>query len=133
MSAKALEILFGIVRFGAAAALALSLAGMLAPGASLPELLPSDVILHAVGFGVPTMLACFAAGRREVSIEAIALIALAGCVGELAQGLVPSRTVSALDLVANLVGIGCGAWLGRLARAAVLEMARLLSAPRAQS
>ena len=127
MSAKALEILFGIVRFGAAAALALSLAGMLAPGASLPELLPSDVILHALGFGVPTMLACFAA------IEAIALIALAGCVGELAQGLVPSRTVSALDLVANLVGIGCGAWLGRLARAAVLEMARLLSAPRAQS
>ncbi|HVG82731.1 MAG TPA: hypothetical protein VNB28_10660 [Methylomirabilota bacterium] len=133
MSAKALEILFGMVRVGAAAALALSLAGMLAPAASLPRQLPPDLILHAVGFGVPTMLACFAAARRELRIEAIVLIAAAGCVGELAQGLVPSRTVSALDLLANVVGIGCGAWLGWMGRAALLEMARLLSAPRAQS
>jgi VanZ family protein len=133
MSKKAHDALFGIVRFAAAAALTLSVAGMLAPVDSLPQLLPSDLLLHAVGFGAPAILACFAATSRSGRVEAIALIAAAGCIAELSQAMVPGRTVSALDLMANLVGIGCGAWLGWLSRAALGEMSRLLSASRAQS
>jgi VanZ family protein len=133
LSGKSFETLFLLARLGAAAALTLSVAGTLAPGSSLPQLLPSDLLLHAIGFGVPTMLACFAAGGRAGRIEAIALIAIAGFIGELAQGFVPGRTVSGTDLVANGVGIGCGAWLGWLARTVLLQMTKLLIAPGAQS
>jgi hypothetical protein len=133
MSVKALDTLFFLARLGAAAALTLFLAGMLAPVTSLPPLLPSDLLLHAVGSGAPTILACFAATSRAGRVEAVALIAVAGLIAELAQGMVPCRTVSALDLMANAVGIGCGAWLGWLSRAALGEMFRHLSASRSQS
>jgi VanZ family protein len=123
MTRRVLEILFLLARLGAAASLAVTLVGMLVPSTSLPQHLPSDLLLHAVGFGVPALLACFAARGGRSLFHAVAIVALAALASEAAQSLVPGRTVSALDLAADAVGIGCGASLGRLARLLLLELA----------
>ena len=123
MTRRVTEIFFLLARLGAAVSLAVTLVGMLVPGPSLPQQLPSDLLLHAVGFGLPALLASFAARGGRSLFHAVAIVALAALVGEAAQSLVPGRTVSALDLAADAVGIGCGASLGWIARLLLLEMA----------
>jgi hypothetical protein len=130
MSRRVVEILFLLARVGAAVSLALTVAGMLVPAPSLPQQLPSDLLLHALGFGLPALLAAFASRGGRSLFHAVAIVTLAALAGEAAQALVPGRTPSALDLAADAVGIGCGASFGWLARLLLLEMA---GARRAQS
>ena len=112
MTRSVVDLAFRLARFGAALSLAATVAGMLVPGEDLPNHLPPDLMLHLVGFGVPALLAAFAARRGRGLAKALAIIALAGVASELAQALVPGRTVSALDLAADAVGIALGACLG---------------------
>jgi hypothetical protein len=133
MTRRTFESLLLLARLGAAASLTLTVAGMLVPGSSLPQEMPSDLLLHAVGFGLPALFACFAAPGGRSLLAPVSIIALAAVASEAAQWLVPGRAVSALDLAADAVGIGCGASLGRLARLLLSEIAGVPPAPRAQS
>ena len=94
--------------------LAITVIGVLLPGPDLPEHLPPDYLLHGFGFGVPALLAAFAArNRRNVGTVAVA-IALIALASELAQHFVPGRTVSAHDMAANAIGIAIGSTIGLL-------------------
>jgi len=120
-----------LARIGAVGTLATTVAGMLVPGSDLPENLPPDLMLHAVGFGVPALFAAFAARSGRGIASGAAVIAFAALVSEGAQALVPGRTVSALDLAANGVGIGIGASFGWVIQLGLLRL--LPAAPRGQS
>ena len=73
-----------------------------------------DYYLHGIGFGVPALLAAFAArNRRNVIAVAITIILIA-LASELAQYFVPGRTVSAHDLAANAIGVAAGVTMGLL-------------------
>jgi VanZ family protein len=103
----------------AATSLLVTCIGTLLPGKDLPPNLPPDTLLHSVGFGVPTLLAAFAAsGRRRLLILVLGIAATATSM-ELLQYFVPDRTVELHDLASNALGITVGCALGRLARAAV--------------
>jgi VanZ family protein len=112
MTSSLLELSFKLARIGAALSLAVTVAGTLTPAEDLPPGLPPDVMLHIVGFGVPTLLAAISSRRGRGFLRAVAIIALAAVASELAQVLIPGRTVSVLDLAANLVGMALGAALG---------------------
>jgi VanZ family protein len=124
-----MDRLFRLGWFGAALSLAVTLWGMLIPAASLPDL-PSDKLLHVIGFGAPTLLAAFASRAPRGLRNALMVIALAAIAGEAAQALVPGRTVSLMDLVADAVGMGIGMWLGRTLQHLFM---RLAGPPPAQS
>jgi VanZ family protein len=130
MSRRALEMLLRLARLGAAVSLTATVAGMLVPGHSLPQEMPPDLLLHFLGFGVPALLASLASRGGRSLFHAIAIVALAALASEAAQWLVPGRTVSALDLAADAVGIACGVCLGRMAQ---LLLFGLGGAPRPQS
>ena len=114
-------------RIGAVVTLAITLAGMLVPGSDLPRDLPPDLLLHALGFGLPALLAAFAAGGRRGLASGAAVIACVALASEPAQALVPGRTVSGLDLAGDAVGIGIGTSLGWLIRLGLLWLFRAAS------
>lgn len=124
MIATRVGLLFRIARIGAALSLALTVAGMLTPVSETSEELAPDLLLHAIGFGLPALLAAFATRERRGLMTALAVIAAAALASEAAQTLVPGRTVSALDLAADAVGIAIGAALGRVAQSVLLGLAR---------
>jgi VanZ family protein len=130
MTRNFLDLTFRLARFGAALSLATTVVGLLTPSSQLPEDLPPDFLLHAMGFGVPTLLAVFAARNGRGLINAVTIITLVALASEAAQALVPGRTVSALDFVADLLGIALGACLGRMAQLLVFAIADV---PRGQS
>ncbi|HXV22792.1 MAG TPA: VanZ family protein [Alphaproteobacteria bacterium] len=130
MTRKLLDLAVRFARFGAVLSLAATVTAMLVPGQDLPEDLPPDLALHAVGFGVPALLAVFAARKGHGPLIAVTLIAVAAVASEVAQALVPGRTVSALDIGADLLGIALGALFGRMLRLLLLAIAE---APRGQS
>lgn len=62
-----------------------------------------DKVIHIVLFAIGSYAAANLDGRRGV------LTVLAMAVGsEWLQGLTPSRTMSALDMMSNLIGVGTG-------------------------
>lgn len=66
---------------------------------------PVDLVLHAVGYAVLAALLV----RAEVSPWAAIVVAAAFGLGvEGVQGLLPYRTRSSIDAVANLAGALCG-------------------------
>ncbi len=130
MTRKLSDLAFRLARFGAVLSLAATVIALLLPSSRLPEDLPPDFALHMVGFGVPALLAAFAARNGRGLLNAIAIITLVALASEAAQALVPGRTVSALDLVANALGIALGAWLGRMAQMLLLA---IVEVPRGQS
>ena len=112
MTSSLLELSFKLARIGAALSLAVTVAGTLTPAEDLPPGLPADMLLHIVGFGVPTLLAAFSSRRGRGLLRAVAIIALAAVASELAQAFIPGRTVSVFDLAANLAGMALGAAIG---------------------
>jgi len=81
---------------------------MLAPLRSPVDVSHADLIAH---FAVFACLAFATVGfsRRGAELSLLAAATIAGGVGlELAQGLVPHRTVDVLDMVANTLGVMVG-------------------------
>ncbi len=66
----------------------------------------SDKINHAAAFAVLSTIACRAYGRKIISITAGLM--LYGVIIEIGQLLVPGRSCSMLDLMADLSGIFAG-------------------------
>jgi VanZ family protein len=126
---RTLELLLRLARLGAALSLAVTVVGMLTPAEDLPQNLPPDLLLHVLGFGVPSLLAALAARSGRALRVDLAIVVFAAVAAEIAQAWVPGRSVSALDLVADAVGIAAGTCLGRLAHALLLGA----MAPRRQS
>lgn len=124
MISPRIGLLFHIARIGAALSLALTVAGTLTPATEPSEELVPDLLLHAIGFGLPALLAAFATRDRRGLMTALAVIATAALASEAAQSLVPGRIVSTLDLAADAVGIAVGAGLGRVAQSLLLGLAR---------
>lgn len=104
----------------------------------LPELPPfqlSDVILHAVAFSYLTfalVLARFTDREALTRLSRMAFLAMAGygLALELAQSLVPERTASLKDLLVDLVGIGIGLALARVAAPRLIPLALRVSGGR---
>ena len=113
----ALELLLRLARLGAAFTLAVTVTGMLIPARYLPQDLPPDLVLHSAGFALPSLLAAFAARSGRALCLDLAIIAIAAVAAEIAQEWVPGRSVSAIDLAADAVGIAAAACLGRVAHA----------------
>ena len=114
MTRRVFELAVRLARWAAILSLAITVIGVLLPGSDLPENLPPDYYLHGIGFGVPALLAAFAArNRRNVSAVAITIILIA-LASELAQYFVPGRDVSAHDMAANAIGVVAGSTLGLL-------------------
>ncbi len=80
-----------------------------------PDLMgQSDKLVHFTGFLVISFAAlgfCRGAGQL-MAAGAVCLVAAVGL--ELAQGLVPSRTFEAADMLANLAGVATGIGAARL-------------------
>ncbi|MBK8459614.1 MAG: VanZ family protein [Micropruina sp.] len=76
------------------------------------DLLPTgppglDKVVHVALFAVPTALLIWWTGRRRLVVCAFAVHAV---VSELVQGyVIPNRSLEALDMLADVVGIGL-AW-----------------------
>jgi len=87
-------------------------------GGPTPELLgvALDKWVHAGGYGTLTVLLARARDSRTVAAVALVAALALGYGGgiELLQGLVPSRSTSLADMVANAVGVvvGGSVWLG---------------------
>ncbi len=120
-----------LARLGAVAMLATTVAAMLIPGPYLPRHLPPGLLLHAIGFGAPALLAAFASRSTRENAGSAATIVAVALATEIAQALVPGRSVSGVDLAANAIGIGIGAPLGWVIHLGLLR--RLRAAPGGQS
>lgn len=80
-----------------------------------------DKVAHAGAFLVLAFLADAAWPGRALGWKALALLAVYGAGIEIAQGFVPNRFTSGMDLIANLTGLILyagllGPWLRRLNR-----------------
>jgi len=78
----------------------------------------SDKLVHAGAFLALAFLVDAAWPTRTIGWRALALLAAYGAGIEIAQGFVPNRYTSAMDLVANLAGLilytgFIGPWLRR--------------------
>ena len=127
MTRRLLELAVRLARYGAVLSLTVTVIGVLLPGAALPRDLPPDTLLHAAGFGVPALLAAFAARSGRSLLNAGVAIALVATASEFAQAFVPDRIVSVHDLASNAVGIaiGCGiGWLAQMALFGLISAAR---------
>jgi VanZ like family len=106
------EVAVRLARWAAILSLTITVIGVLLPASDLPENLPPDYYLHGIGFGVPALLAAFAAqNRRNVTAVAITIMLIA-LASELAQYFVPGRDVSAHDMAANAIGVAIGSTVG---------------------
>ena len=87
-------------------------AGTHIPGGSVPSVEVSDKLLHAVAYAGLSFLLAWAIpnwGKGLSHVGWAAGIAFAyGCIDELTQMLVPSRSCEIADLAADTVGIVCG-------------------------
>ena len=98
--------------------LAVSLVPAPETGGPTPELLgvALDKWVHAGSYGTLTVLLAWARDSRTVAAVALVAGLALGYGGgiELLQTLVPSRSLSAADMVANAVGAvgGASVWLG---------------------
>ncbi len=82
------------------------------PAPSIGTGLPVDKIGHVVGFAVPVAL-FLAAGIRWWLVVTLAFVQ--AVVSEVVQGLfLADRSGDVLDLLADLIGIGCGLGIGLL-------------------
>lgn len=86
-------------------------------GPSLPAPLgiALDKWVHAGSYGALTVLLAWSRGSRDLAAVAVLVAVAVGYGGgiELLQGLVPSRSPSVADAVANTVGavVGGGLWM----------------------
>lgn len=82
------------------------------PGSSIPSVGVSDKLLHTVAYAGLSFLLAWALPKMGGSLSHVAWaagIAFAyGCIDELTQMLVPSRSCDIWDLAADSVGIVCG-------------------------
>lgn len=70
----------------------------------------SDKVVHAIAYAVLAALLTVASGRPAVAV----LVAVAyGVSDEVHQAFVPGRSPDVLDLLADAVGAGIGAWTAR--------------------
>lgn len=86
---------------GAAVALC---AGCLVPNRWLPPL-PNDKLLHFAGFALLTLLALRVADGHIEALLWLLGLAVAGCLIECLQHLLPDRRFCWRDLLANVAGI----------------------------
>lgn len=75
----------------------------------------TDKALHFLAYLTLATLAVLARPGLRVALALAVGLALLGAVLELAQNLVPGRTPELLDEAANVLGVLCGIFLGRLA------------------
>jgi uncharacterized membrane protein YoaK (UPF0700 family) len=108
------ELALRVAPWAALLSLAITVIGVLLPGSDLPENLPPDYYLHGIGFGVPALLAAFAARNRRNVTTVVISILLVALASELAQYFVPGRDLSAHDMAANAVGVLAGSTMGSL-------------------
>lgn len=100
----------------------------LQPSPSLPLEL-SDKAWHFLGYaGMTAAIAGFCHDRREVLLWA-ALAVLIGLMVELAQHLVPSRSMELADAVANTLGAASGTLVALAWLAVVIEPLRRRAVP----
>ena len=66
---------------------------------------PSDKVLHAAFFGTLALLGYHLATSERAYLLTVLGVVVLGAVVELVQSQVPGRQMSALDLLANLIGI----------------------------
>ena len=105
---------------GSLVSLMVVIIGLLTPAEDLPRNMPSDLLLHAVGFGVPTLMAAFASWTRRGLVLATLAIAAVALFTELAQFIVPGRDASVHDGVADAIGIAIGCSIGKLLQGLLL-------------
>jgi VanZ family protein len=80
----------------------------------VPELFnEEDKLHHLAGFAALALSARMAFPRGSWVWQVVAMVALGVCI-ELAQELLPDRTSSIWDILANLVGLAVGLALSRL-------------------
>lgn len=72
-----------------------------------------DLLHHGVAFAALAFTACLAFSRRYGWLAIVLSLVVAGGI-ELGQYLLPRRTASALDMLADVLGIiiGGGLWVG---------------------
>lgn len=95
-----------------AVSLALQLWALYKPGSPGPEQLPfphADKVVHFVLFLLPAV----ALARLRAPRWAPWLLVAHAPLSEAIQSLIPHRGVDPLDIVADVVGIAVGCWLGR--------------------
>lgn len=91
----------------------------LMPGKALPRLYGLDLLYHALAYaGLAALAAAGYLEKRKVGVVMAGLAGL-GILLEFAQGMVPGRSGSIVDAVANIIGISGFAalwwiWLWRL-------------------
>lgn len=82
------------------------------PGSTVPSVGVSDKVMHAVAFAGLSFLLAWALPKSSAGLSHVgwaAGIAFAyGCIDELTQMLVPSRSCDIWDLAADSIGIACG-------------------------
>lgn len=88
---------------------------------SLPGFIMADKLLHFGAYGIMGILfyrayATLRIGERLfwLVVLSIASASLYGISDEIHQSFVPYREASALDVVADVVGAGCGVWVYHL-------------------
>lgn len=90
------------------------LTGSLDPQVRMPSLYEADKVIHASAYFALAMLPSifFKQGRSRL-LAILAMIALGGGI-EIAQRYIPGRDASALDFVANCLGVAAGLSAGLL-------------------
>lgn len=87
----------------------------LIPAAAPPGIYGADKVLHLLAFlTLAAIPAAAIADTRWVLLVALFLIAVGGGI-EVAQSFVPNRVASGFDWAMDVVGIGLGVALGRVA------------------
>jgi len=112
ISPGAIDRLYRLAGGLAAISLVVTVIGTLLPGQDLPPDLPPDTFLHAMGFGIPTLLTAFAVSTRRRMLALVLAIAVVAVSTELLQNFVPDRDASLHDVAANAFGIVVGCVLG---------------------
>lgn len=82
------------------------------PGSSVPSVGVSDKAMHGVAFAGLSFLLAWALPKRGTGLSHVGWAAgiafIYGCIDELTQMLVPSRSCDIWDLAADSIGIACG-------------------------
>ncbi|WP_126375721.1 VanZ family protein [Desulfovibrio ferrophilus] len=85
----------------------------LTPGSDAPSLFPhQDKLFHLLVYTWLALLPMRGFATRSAAFTGVGAVILFGAGLEVAQAFVPLRQPSLADLIANIIGAGCGAWLG---------------------